>query len=58
VTLLRSFVMWGAAVCAVLFMLFVGYAIAVHESGPLITGCVMLLISAVLVFAQAKLARD
>ena len=57
-TFLRSVVMWGAAICAVLFMLFVGHSIAVREIGSLITAFVLLVISAALVVAQLKPARD
>ena len=58
VTLLRSIVMWGAAICAILFALFAGHALAVQETGPLLAALGLLGISALLVVVQGRLARD
>ena len=54
----RSILMWGGAATAVAFVLFIGHAIALRETGPVFWGFVLLAISATLIFLQSRFARD
>jgi hypothetical protein len=53
----RSVVLLASVVLCVAFVLFTGYGLASHHTGPILWGLGLLVLGATLVFAQVRAGR-